>query len=186
MNDVQLWDALRQGKKSALEAIYRREVVDLFRYGRRIIDDEALVEDVIQDLFIGLWRRRDGLGATDSIRRYLFVALRRDLIRRNTRLRRITGELDETSLEEETVTSIDADIIEAESQELRSARLKEAMKQLSKRQQEVLYLKYFQQMDYHTIAEVLEINYQSVRNVASAGLKALRKLTGLLFLLWWL
>jgi RNA polymerase sigma-70 factor (ECF subfamily) len=41
-------------------------------------------------------------------------------------------------------------------------------------------------MDYHTIAEVLEINYQSVRNVASAGLKALRKLIGLLFLLWWL
>lgn len=185
MNDVQLWDALRKGDKSALETIYRREVVDLFRYGRRIIDDEALVEDVIQDLFIGLWRRNEGLGPTDSIRRYLFVALRRDLIRRNNRLRRITGELDETKLEEETVTSIDMELIEEESQALRNAQLQEAMEQLSNRQREVLYLKYFQRMDYHTIAEVLGINYQSVRNVASAGLKALRKLIGF-FILWWI
>lgn len=185
MNDMQLWEALRRGDKSALEAIYRQEVADLFRYGRRIIDDGALVEDVIQDLFIGLWRRRDGLGSTDSIRRYLFVALRRDLIRRHLRLRRITGELDDTQLEEETVTSIDMAIIEEEDQEIRSTRLQEAMEQLSKRQREVLYLKYFQSMDYRTIAEVLGINYQSVRNVASAGLKALRELLGL-WLIWWM
>ena len=186
MNDVQLWDALRQGDKSALEAIYRREVAELFRYGRRIINDEALVEDVIQDMFIGLWRRRDGLGATDSIRRYLFVALRRDLIRRNTRLRRITGELDENSIEEETVTAIAMEMIKEENQAIRSAQLQKAVGQLSKRQQEVLYLKYFQEMDYRTIGEVMGINYQSVRNVASAGLNALRKLIGLLFLLCWL
>lgn len=182
MNDVQLWEALRSGDKSALEAIYRREVVDLFRYGRRIIDNEALVEDVIQDLFIGLWRRKDSLGPTDSIRRYLFVALRRDLIRRNNRLRRITGELDEARLEEETITAIDMEIIEEEDQEIRSTRLRQAMVHLSKRQREVLFLKYFQLMDYHTIAEVLGINYQSVRNVASAGLKALRQLIKVLIM----
>ncbi|MEQ8707045.1 MAG: sigma-70 family RNA polymerase sigma factor [Phaeodactylibacter sp.] len=185
MSDIQLWDALRRGNKSALETIYRQEVADLFRYGRRIIDDEALVEDVIQDLFIGLWRRRDGIGPTDSIRRYLFVALRRDLIRRHARLRRITGELDESIMEEKTVTAIDMEMIREENQELRSAQLQKAMDKLSKRQREVLYLKYFQGMDYQTIAEVMGINYQSVRNVASAGLNALRKLIGLL-LLWWL
>ena len=185
MSDVQLWDALRRGEKSSLETIYRQEVVDLFRYGRRIIDDEALVEDVIQDLFIGLWRRRDGLGPTDSVRRYLFVALRRDLIRRHTRIRRLSGELDESMLEEETVSSIDMELIEEEDQQLRNSRLKEALQKLSSRQREVLYLKYFQQMDYQTIAEVLGINYQSVRNVASTGLKALRKLLGLI-VLWWL
>lgn len=185
MSDMQLWDALRKGDKSALETIYRQEVGALFHYGRRIIDDEALVEDVIQDLFIGLWRRRDGLGPTDSIRRYLFVALRRDLIRRNTRLRRITGELDDAGQEEQAVSAIDMEMIREESQALRSARLQEAMAKLSKRQREVLYLKYFQEMDYRAIAEVIGINYQSVRNVASAGLHALRKLLGL-FLLWWM
>ncbi len=185
MSDVQLWEALRQGDKSALESIYRQEVTPLFRYGRRIVDDEALVEDVIQDLFIGLWRRRSGLGPTDSIRRYLLVALRRDLIRRLKQQTRYSGELETGNLEEEQAAAIDTTIIQKEGQAEQRARLKQALEQLSGRQQEVLYLKYFQGMEYKAIAEVLGINYQSVRNVASAGLKALRQLLGLLLLLWW-
>lgn len=185
MSDVQLWEALRQGEKSALETIYRREVAHLFRYGRRIVNDEALVEDVLQDLFIGLWRRRSSLGPTDSIRRYLLVALRRDLIRRLKQQTRYSGELEEINLDTATGPAIDEALIKQESQASQKAYLQRALGQLSKRQQEVLYLKYFEGMEYKAIAEVLDINYQSVRNVASAGLKALRKLLGVLLLLWW-
>lgn len=173
--DIQLWDRLRQGQKSALEQIYRREVNALFRYGRSIAQDEALVEDVIQDLFIQLWKRHAGLGPTDNIHRYLLVALRRALIRQLQRGQGRTLAWEEGQSSGEEAEAADAALMaEAEQAEQRQ-QIEQLFAQLSNREREVLHLRYIEEMEYKDIAELLGINYQSVRNLASAGLARMRK-----------
>jgi RNA polymerase sigma-70 factor (ECF subfamily) len=49
------------------------------------------------------------------------------------------------------------------------------IEQLPTRQQEVLYLKYFEGMDYEEISQIMSVNYQVVRNYAYRGLSRLRK-----------
>ena len=67
------------------------------------------------------------------------------------------------------------DIIAAkELNEEQSARLKSAFDKLSTKQKEILYLRFYQGMDYEQIAEVLGMKYQSLRNAVSRAIKNLR------------
>ncbi len=47
------------------------------------------------------------------------------------------------------------------------------MEILSNRQKEAVFLKYYNQMSYEDICDIMNINYQSVRNLISTALKKL-------------
>ena len=166
--DQLLWDQLRAGDKTALASIYQDQVDALFRYGCQFTPDQGLVQDCIQDLFIELWKNRASIGSTDAIRQYLLVSLRRKVVRQ---LKKGSTRQDrgEAYLQEEETTA-------------QSQIISQALSLLSDRQREVLYLKYFEEMEYKEIAKMIGINYQSIRNTASAGLKALRKILGFFLL----
>lgn len=181
-NDQQMWRALKAGEKQALAAIYQQEVDALFKYGCQITADQALVEDSIQDLFIELWKNCATLGDTDAIRQYLLVALRRKIIRHLKQgVNRTERHLKVVDANEHTVAA-DEHLIGEEETVSQQQTVSKALSLLSERQREILYLRYFEELDYQHIATVLGINYQSVRNTASAGMKALRKLLGILFI----
>ncbi|MEZ7507133.1 sigma-70 family RNA polymerase sigma factor [Flavobacterium sp. Arc2] len=54
--------------------------------------------------------------------------------------------------------------------------LKEIINKLSPREREIVYLKYFQNFNNTEISELLDINYQTVRNILGNAIKKLRKL----------
>ncbi|MEM9819509.1 MAG: sigma-70 family RNA polymerase sigma factor [Bacteroidota bacterium] len=184
MNDLALWRKLKEGDSNALEKIYREQVSALLSYGKKLSKNEQLVEDAIQDLFIELWKNRNGLGDTDSIRRYLLTALRRKLIRMIQKQSKQQGELKIDQLPFMATMGIDEKIMAQELSEEQHQQLKLAMDQLSKRQKEVIYLKYYMELDYKAIGEVMNLNYQSVRNLSFNALKSLKdKFLAMLFLL---
>ena len=174
MNDVVLWQQLKAGDKSALERIYRQYAADLLKYGRKFSRSEQLVEDCLQDMFVELWRNRTGLGSTDSILRYLLVSIRRKVIRESVRSRKLVSDQEPTEYQFDVVIAVDEALITAELSAERAARVKAAMESLSKRQKEVIYLKYITGLDYEDISEIMGVNYQSVRNLVSNALKKLR------------
>lgn len=175
MEDKQLWQQLKNGREDALERIYREHVDALLRYGYQFTTDVNLIEDCVHDLFVNLWRNREGLGPNDSIRPYLLVALRRRVIRQLKKGQKTQYASDAGSMDFAAVPAIDEAIIGREISKEQAAQIKAAMAKLSKRQREALYLKYFEGLSYDEICEALGINYQSVRNLVFAGIKALRK-----------
>ena len=175
MNDIALWQELKNGKKAALEKIYRSHIQALLKYGNKFSSDGQLVEDSVQDLFIELWKNKSKLGDTDSIRRYLLVSLRRKIIRKISSNKKHFSENEPLEHHFKAEFAIEDHIIERELSSEQATKLKASMTNLSQRQQEALYLKYFQGMDYRDIAEVMDINYQSVRNLIFNALKKLRE-----------
>lgn len=185
MNDLRLWQELKSGEKRALETIYRTHAAALLKYGHKFVADGQLVEDCLQDLFIEIWQKRQGLGETDSIKRYLFVALRRKIVRQLERkIKRIASE-EHKEHQFQVEISIDEQIVREEVGREQAQKLKEAMNNLSERQREAVYLKYIAGLDYPAIGEIMDINYQSVRNLVFNALKSMRKFVQLLFLLFW-
>lgn len=183
MNEFELWRELKSGDKKALERIYSVHVKALLKYGRKFCVDAQMVEDCVQDLFIDIWNTRKRLGDTDSIKRYLFVSLRRKIFRQLQRSPKHISPDESLSELFDAEMVIDDRLIQMEISTERLKELKTALQQLSKRQQESLYLKYFAEMDYKDISEIMEINYQSARNLIFNALKALRKsMLPLLFL----
>ena len=182
MNDLDLWRQLKAGDRSALERIYREHVALLLQYGGRFSLSDALVEDCVQDLFVDLWRRRDALSDTDSIRRYLLVALRRRIIQRLDRHRKRFADADPAEHDFRAAPAADDAMVEEEAAAERSTRLAAAFGQLSERQREIVYLKYYGGFDYEDIGLIMDLNYQSARNLLSRALKKLKELLVLAFL----
>jgi len=174
MSDILLWKQLKEGNKSALEQIYSTYISSLLKYGRKFSRNDQVVEDCIQDLFIELWKNRAGLGMTDSIHRYLLVALRRKVIRQLNKSKRWVSDTEPTELDFEVEIAVDQKLIALELSAERAEQVKAAMENLSKRQKEVIYLKYVSGLNYEDIGEIMGLNYQSARNLVSTALKKLK------------
>jgi len=173
-SDKEWWSALKAAEEDALAHIYTTHIADLLQYGNRFSQDELLVEDCIQELFVQLWNRRSGLGDTSSIRAYLFVALRRSIIRAVKKNRKYTSNYSPDDYDFQAELDIEEMIIAKEISEEQTAQLAAAFEALSKRQQEVLYLRFYQNIEYEDICEIMDIGYQSVRNLVSAAIGKLR------------
>lgn len=179
MSDKILWNQLRSGDSKALERIYRLYFKDLYSYGTKFTQDESTVEDCIQELFIEIWKNRSGLSETNNIKPYLFLSLKRKLFRVIGKIRKITDtEIKEKHFEAEL--AIDQILMKNESNIEQREKLNAAFKDLSDRQKEILYLRYYDEMDYDQIVVIMDMNYQSARNLLA---RAIKKLSQLLLLL---
>ena len=170
----ELWEQLRNGQKSALRKIYEQEFEYLFNYGRRVFQKTELVEDCIHDLFVEIWQRHDRLGTTDSIRKYLAASLRRKVIATLKKDQKSQSMENFDGVPFEAELSIEEVIMSKELSAEQSERLKRAFDRLTAKQKEILYLRFYQGLEYEQIAEVLNMKYQSLRNAVSRAVKNLR------------
>ncbi|HWV32141.1 MAG TPA: sigma-70 family RNA polymerase sigma factor [Dyadobacter sp.] len=175
-DDRMLWQRFRQGDEEAFTLLYQRYVRVLYSYGKKLITDEAVVEDLIQDLFIDLWQSRSRLADAESPRFYLFRSLRRRIHRNcNGRFNEPWDLIDEefhpVSLPKES------EIIESEQTQKQKDELDTWLKSLPGRQYEVMMLRFYQDFSYSQISQILTINEQSVRNLVQRAVSKLRQLT---------
>jgi RNA polymerase sigma factor (sigma-70 family) len=179
-HSAQLWEAFRLGEAQGLATLFEAYYDALYNYGLKLTGDEALVKDCIQNLFQKLWRRRAAVGAVHLVKAYLFKSLRHHLVDETKRLRRrrrlLPAYFNSDADEFEVTYSHEEFLIAQQSDTERSSRLQRALNQLSGRQRESLYLKFFGGFSYERIAEVMSLHVQSVRNLIFKALNAVRKI----------
>jgi RNA polymerase sigma factor (sigma-70 family) len=173
-DDAALWSAFRLGNPTAFEQVYQRHVQILFNYGAKLTTDRDLVADTIQDLFVDLWRTRANLGPTDNIKYYLFKSLRRRLVKGLQPGHPPCGQdLEPTGLFE-LVPSPEARLIGEQESQLREARLQKALQRLTPRQREAIFLKYYQDLSFAEVAEVMSLGLKSTYNLVEKSVGILR------------
>ncbi len=181
--DLILWRKLKEGDENAFQQIYSRHIRQLSLYCRRFTVDQEMIEDALHDIFVQLWTRRDALGDTDSIIKYLTVTVRREMVRRVQQSYKYTGFENAENVDLDFTMSAEDAIIFSELSEENKRKLSAAMDLLSARQKEALYLRYFEECSYDEICEAMDINYQSVRNLISRAIMDMRKFLIVLTLL---
>lgn len=131
-----------------------------------------LIEDSVHDLFVYVWNHKEKLSDTDSIRKYLLASLRNQIINELKKKSKVAyGE--EDKIKDHGEDSIEDKIIDVESRAENKFQLESSFDVLSSRQKEAIFLRYYNEMSYEDICTVMKINYQSVRNLISTGLKKL-------------
>ena len=75
-SDRDLLERLRQGDSAAFDAIFRTWYGPLVGTAERMLRDRAVAEELVQDVMLELWRRRETLAADGSPQAYLFQATR--------------------------------------------------------------------------------------------------------------
>lgn len=176
--DLEIWKAFDNCDEMAFNHIYRMHAPNLFRFGSQITQDQCLVQDCIQNIFIGLRRKRGSLSAVKSIKSYLYKCLQRDLIRELSKRKgtKISAEsLDEGFFEIEM--SFETKLIQQEKESEQKAKIQQALSKLTSRQRQAVLLLYEEGMSYKEIAEVMELNEaKSARKIIYRALDSLKGL----------
>jgi RNA polymerase sigma factor (sigma-70 family) len=170
-----LWNLFRDGDEHAYTELARRNYRTLMTYGLRFTPNQQVVEDVLQDLLIHLWLHRESVNDTASVRFYLLKAFRHRMLKT---IKPLAGEIELTDQFDAYHTDISKEdlLIQGESDLALTTQVRHVMKQLPARQQEVIYLRFFQNLRTEEIAGLLAINPQSVSNIMQRALGNLRKL----------
>ena len=169
-----IWDNFREGNKKALEVIYQDNYSSLFHYGLKFTSDEELVKDLIHELFIELIDSRNSLSGTDNIRFYLLKALRNKLSKHfSISLKEKSDRL--VSADFSFAESIEAQLIKKEVEERVRGRILTSVKKLSEKQQEIIYLRFYNDMSYQMIADIFHVKIQTVRNLMCRAIQSLKE-----------
>lgn len=172
--DGEIWENFKEGDKSALSFIYFQHFHSMFQYGIKFKDDPEFIKDCIQDVFFKLIKAGKNLGPTNNIRFYLFKSLKTTIFKKIEKERRL--EEIGKDLKFEAFFSLEEEITEKENATAREKSLSLALKRLSDRQREVIYLRYECGMEYSQIGDLMHLKDDSVRKLVFRAVKALRKI----------
>jgi len=174
--ELKKWDAMRAGDGEAFAWLYAKYFKLLYNYGRKIGAGDAALQDAIHDLFVDLWRFRDNLSETTSVRFYLYRSIRRRLVRNDTSRSFFTadGIVIEDALQVST-PSLEENLIDEEKQNQRLNRLKKLLNDLTPRQYEALVLRFYDELSFEDIGSMLQVNEQSARNLVQRGLAQMKQ-----------
>ncbi len=173
-NDILLWSRFKNGDEESFVSIFKNYYSDLFNYGCKITGDISVVEDCIQDLFIDLWRSNNKAEII-SLNAYLFTAFKFKLLKSINKSGKIIS-FNDGLHENDFEISKEMLLINAQENKEMTLKIFSAMQQLSSRQKEIIYLKFYQELSYEEISAVMKINYQAVRNLVYQSIKVLKKI----------
>lgn len=173
VDEPQLWNMMTHGNEKAFEVLYSRYYDSMFYYGSRYRFNRSLIEDCIQDVFVHLFNNR-ALGDVQYIQAYLLRSLRNMLLSQLSLQKNYS--LEEIPFELTIEDSIFEELFPKDDSELKiGKKLISALQSLTEKQKNALYLRYVKNLTFNEIANILNINPQSVQNQLSRTLFSLRE-----------
>jgi RNA polymerase sigma factor (sigma-70 family) len=175
LNEIALWNQLRLGDEEAFSSLFERYYSILVNYGKTLMTGEDRVKDCVQDVFVDIWTYRHKLNEAIVVKAYLLSSVRKRIARLYNREHIFSNIKNIDSLEFLFDFSIEDRLIADETTTKKVEQLNKCINQLSNRQKEAIYLRYHQGLTVEQVAEVLNLNYQSTKNLLHRAILQLRK-----------
>ncbi|HKJ41310.1 MAG TPA: sigma-70 family RNA polymerase sigma factor [Sunxiuqinia sp.] len=157
-----MWDNFRvDGSQEALSLIYYEHFDFLYDFALKYTPDRNLIEDCIQNVFGYLLKKRKKLNPVSNLRLYLLQAFRRELFNQLQKKKRMTfsGEITESP---DQFSFNGAEVqMESEERDQVMQLVQKSIEKLGSKQQEIIYLRFNQELDYPEIAKMLDISVDS-------------------------
>lgn len=175
-NEIQTSETLTafiQGDISAFSKLYNMHVKLLYNYGCKLTTDVELLKDCIQEVFIKIYNKRAELDTVSNFKSYIIISLKNKLCDES----RKRVNLSDISVDELDVVSsdnVEKDYIANEKEKQDNFFVAKMLEQLSPRQRKAIVLYYIEEKKYDEICVIMNMNYQSVRNLIHRGISKLR------------
>lgn len=174
-SDTTLWNQLMLGDEEAFSSLFERYYSTLVNYGKTLMTGEDRVKDCVQDVFVDIWTYRYKLNEASVVKAYLLSSVRKRIARLHNREHIFSNIKNIDSLDFLFDFSIEDRLIADETIAKKVEQLNKSINQLSDRQKEAIYLRYHQELTVEQVAEVLNLNYQSTKNLLHRAILQLRK-----------
>ncbi|WPV00719.1 sigma-70 family RNA polymerase sigma factor [Mucilaginibacter sp. cycad4] len=172
-----LWSEVCIGNKRSYSIIHQNLYPVLYTLGNRMVNDEELTDDLIQEVFIKLWLRKESIGPIGNVKGYFFAVMRSvclDFIRSKDLVETRMARIEFLDLQ----ISIEDEITQKEATLKQRRMIEYALNRLPDRQQEIIRLRFFEGLTCAEIGSMTGIKYQSVVNHVYRAVQTLRELYG--------
>lgn len=125
-------------------------------------------------MFVTLWTRKHSLSTPSSVRNYLFKAFRLSLFKKINAGNKQESFEDAGHYNFNASLNIEEEIISGENNFALQQRLQTTLDQLTARQREAIFLKFYEGLSYDEIAEIMNISIKGTYKVVGRAIEVLR------------
>ena len=158
-SDEVLIGRIANGDRLAMQVLYARYHVRVFRFVVRLVRDEATAEDLISEVFLDVWRQAGRFEGRSTVSTWMLAIARFKAI--SALRRRLNEELDE-----ETIGAIEDpsdDPAAALEKKDKSAPIRKCLMGLSAEHREIVDLVYYHEKSVEEVAEIVGIPMNTVK-----------------------
>lgn len=163
--------SLNNGDRAEFTALYNYYWKQVYNFSRLYINNEHKIEEVVQDVFIKIWEKRDTIQDNDSLKGLLFI------ITRNLIFGKFRKDVNETFYKLSVLNSVEQSYNideEIEAKDLKNL-IDLLVQELPPRCRKIFLLSRQENKSYKEIATILSISEKTVENQISKALKYLRE-----------
>ncbi len=153
------------------EQLFREYFTPLCNFALGYVNDLDTAKEVVQEVFINLWNKKDSIKSDKSVKAYLYTSVRNrclNYIRDHKKFRSYVLDIE---IENEELLVENNSLTQAETQ----IKIQQAIDKLPEKCKEVFRLSRFDELKYKEIAEKLGISIKTVEVQISKALKILRE-----------
>lgn len=169
--DNKIIEELSKGNQKVFDDLFRCYYQSLCIYARRYLSDMDLAEELVQDIFVKFWEKRNSIQQASTIKTYLYTSVRNrciDYIRKENVKKKYANEvINNSTITNEPEILPDKELIN---------QIKKAIKQLPKQRRKIFQMNRFYGLKYKEIALKLNLSPKTVENQIGIALKQLREL----------
>ena len=158
-SDEALIGLIADGDKRAMQVLYARHNVRVYRFIVRLTGNQTLAEDLVSEVFLDVWRQAEGFESKSQVSTWLLAIARYKAL---SALRRRTDEhLDDHMAE--TIEDTSEDPETAVNAKDRNSIVQKCLTQLSPAHREVIDLVYYHEKSVEEVAKIVGVPAATVK-----------------------
>ena len=175
-----IWSEVKKGSEKAFYTFYTLLFANLLKYVRQIVKDTLIAEDIVQDVFVKIWRDRDSINIVGSVQAYIYKMAHHASINHLEHLATSKNKVNRTVSDEEwqfirDTYQVNDDVMEHIEMEELDACIRSAIDTLPAKCKEVFMLSRYDDMTNEEIAQKLGISVNTVRTHLYHAVEVIRQ-----------
>jgi len=168
-DDIELYRKLKAGDEHAFKVLFQKYYSALCHYGFQLLQDSEMAEEIVQELFVRIWEKRESLTIESSVKHYLFISVKNQCLNQlqHQKIRKKYAD----KMIESPEQQIDPEQYFMEVELIR--RIEKCIESLPPKRQEIFRLSREKGLKYKEIAQELNISIKTVEAQMGLALKYL-------------
>ncbi len=158
-SDEDLIKRIAAGDRQAMQALFARHHVRVYRFVLRLVRDEAAAEDAVSEAFFDVWRQAGQFEGRSSVSTWLLAIARFKAL--SARRRRVGEQLDEETAEAVEDQSDDPEVVLQKKD--KGELLRKCLSGLSADHREIIDLVYYHEKSVEEVAQIVGIPENTVK-----------------------